>query len=257
MPNNAAQNRSAKTATAKKSDCANAAILLAGGSGKRMRGTVKDKVLAPLAGLPVILRAFGAFLESGKIGEYIFVCRDAAQQREIKNLIKKHFPNTKAKIKFTRGGAERQDSVLNGLREVSDKSALAFIHDGARPMITPENITSLAEAATRDGAAVLASRVSDTIKRVAKNKKTLEKCALADLDRKRLWAMQTPQVFGCAGIEKAYEKIAKSGASITDDVAAWTSNGGRISIVENASPNPKITTPQDIALVEFLMRKGF
>ena len=234
----------------------NAAILLAGGSGKRMRGTVKDKVLALLQGMPVILHSFKTFLESGCIDEVVFVCRDDAQIKQIKSALKKFFKKICIEVKFTYGGAERQDSVLNGLKEVTDKRGLAFIHDGARPMITVENVCALALAATKDGASVLASRVSDTIKRVAKNKKDLSKCKLDDLDRKRLWAMQTPQVFVCADIEKAYKHIKKNKIAITDDVAAATVMGGKVTIVENFSANVKITVPEDIAFIEFLKSKG-
>lgn len=235
---------------------ANSAILLAGGSGKRMRGTVKDKVLALLQGLPVILHSFKAFEESCEVSEVVFVCRDDIQIKQIKRELKKNFAKTTLSVKFTYGGAERQDSVLNGLKEVSDKSGLAFIHDGARPMITVQNIKELSQAAKKDGASVLASRVSDTIKRVAKGKKSLSKCRLADLERNRLWAMQTPQVFVCEKIKKAYEFIKKNKIAITDDVAAFTVSGGKVTIVENLSANVKITVPEDIAFIEFLKTKG-
>ncbi len=235
---------------------ANTAILLAGGSGTRMRGTVKDKVLALLQGMPVILHSFKTFLESGCVQEVVFVCRDDAQIKQIRSAIKKFFKKISVEVKFTYGGAERQDSVLNGLKEASDKKGLAFIHDGARPMITIENVKALAETAQQYGASVLACRVSDTIKRVAKNKKTLSKCKLDDLDRKRLWAMQTPQVFVCGEIEKAYKHIKKNKIAITDDVAALTAMGGKVSIVENLSANVKITVPEDIAFIEFLKSKG-
>ncbi len=233
----------------------NTAIILAGGSGKRMRGTVKDKVLAPLSGMPVILHSFKAFVESERIGEVVFVCRDDAQIKQIKASLKKFFPKNSADVKFTFGGKERQDSVLNGLSQVGDKKGLAFIHDGARPMITVENVCALAEAAERDGASVLAARVSDTIKRVAKNKKTLAKCRLDDLERNRLWAMQTPQVFNAGVIEKAYKFVKKNKIAITDDVAAASIAGVRVTVVENLSANVKITVPEDIAFIEFLKER--
>lgn len=230
----------------------NCAILLAGGSGRRMRGAVKDKVLEPLFGMPVILHSFKAFADSGKIGEVVFVCRDELQQRKISAALKKFFPKCQLSVKFTNGGAERQDSVLNGLDAASDKSALAFIHDGARPLITPQNVGKLAETAEKDGAAVLARRVSDTIKRIPKGKKNLSKCRLADLDRKRLWAMETPQVFICSEIRNAYRFVRKNKLAVTDDVAAAAACGIRVSITENLSPNVKITVPEDIAFIEFL-----
>lgn len=240
-------------AAKKSAKSGNAAVILAGGSGSRMRGTVSDKVLEPLGGMPVILHSFKAFLESGQVSEAVFVCRDAAQKRAISAALKKFFPDFKkaVSVKFAQGGAERQDSVLNGLAEISDKSALAFIHDGARPLVGAENIVLLAAAAMRDGAAVLASRVVDTIKRVPPDGST-EKIKPADLDRSRLWAMQTPQVFRAGAIENAYKKVKRGKIKITDDVAAYVLDGSKISIVENPNPNPKITVPQDIAYVEFL-----
>ncbi len=241
-----------------KAEAINAAILLAGGSGSRMRGTVKDKVLEPLLGLPIILHSFKAFLESGQIGEVIFVCRDELQKKSIRAELKKHFPNVAKRfsIKFANGGAERQDSVYNGLAEVSDKSALAFIHDGARPLVGAENIVLLAAAAMRDGASVLAAKVADTIKRAPANG-SIENIKLEDLDRSRLWAMETPQVFKASEIIAAYKFVRKNKMKITDDVAAFAALGLKISIVENINPNPKITLPQDIARVEFLkMRKA-
>ena len=240
--------------TSKKSG--NAAVILAGGSGSRMRGTVADKVLEPLAGMPVILHSFKAFLESGQVSEIVFVCRDEKQKRAICAALKTFFPDYRRAIsvKFARGGAERQDSVLNGLAEISDKSALAFVHDGARPLVGAENIVLLAAAATRDGAAVLASRVTDTIKRVPPSGSTV-KIKPADLERSRLWAMQTPQVFAAADIIAAYEKVRKNKVRVTDDVAAYVMDGAKISFVENLRPNPKITVPEDIAYVEFLLNK--
>lgn len=242
-----------KTETISESPKKNAAVLLAGGSGSRMRGTVKDKVLEPLLGLPVILHSFKAFLESGLVSEIVFVCRDSAQRRAIKAALAEHFPKVekRVRIKFAEGGAERQDSVLNGLSAISDKSALAFIHDGARPLVGAENIVLLAAAAIKDGAAVLASRVTDTIKRVPASRST-RKVRLDDLDRSRLWAMQTPQVFKTAEILKAYENVKKNNLKITDDVAAFVIGGNKISVVENMCPNPKITVPQDISYIEFL-----
>lgn len=235
----------------------NAAILLAGGSGSRMRGSVNDKVLEPLMGLPVILHSFGAFLESGEVGEVVFVCRDDVQAANIKDGIKKFFDSAadKIEIRYTRGGAERQDSVLNGLREISDKSGLVFIHDGARPLVGVENVKKLGRAAEADGAAVLAAKVTDTIKRIPDGADA-RKCKLEDMDRSRLWAMQTPQVFKTSEILSAYEGIKKSGARITDDVAAAVSKGIGVTVVENMYPNPKITVPEDIAFIEFLNEKS-
>ncbi len=237
----------------------NSAILLAGGSGSRMRGKVKDKVLEPLCGLPVILHSFKAFLDSGEISQVVFVCRDDSQQRSIKRLIKKYFPDIEKKLRidFARGGKERQDSVVNGLKKVRGAdSAFAFIHDGARPLVGSENIKKLSAAAREDGAAVLASRVVDTIKRVQKNKTGTRLCKLSDLERNRLWAMQTPQVFRASDILSAYLKVKGEKLSVTDDAAAAAYLKIRPTLVENLSPNPKITVPEDLDYAKFILNKN-
>ena len=233
---------------------ADGAILLAGGSGSRMKGAVSDKVLVRLFGLPVILHSFRAFLRSGAVGEIVFVCRDDAQTSKIKSAIKRHFPKSSKKLSvfYVYGGKERGDSVINGLEALSDKQGLAFIHDGARPMLRAENILRLGEIARRDGAAVLASRVVDTVKRLSKASLSLSKCELEDLDRSRLWAMQTPQVFRAGAILKAYKAAKRAKLALTDDVAAASSAGIAVSIVENEFANPKITVPEDLAYLEFL-----
>ncbi len=236
---------------------ADGAVLLAGGSGTRMRGRVKDKVLAPLFGMPVILHAFKAFLRSGAVAEIVFVCRDDAQMSKIKSELRRHFPKSSGKlsVSYAYGGKERADSVINGLEALSDRRGLAFIHDGARPMPGVENIVKLGEIARRDGAAVLASRVVDTVKRLLKQSPSLSKCELEDLDRSRLWAMQTPQVFRAGAILRAYKTARRSKLTPTDDVAAASLAGIAVSILENESSNPKITVPEDLAYVEFL-KKG-
>lgn len=232
----------------------NSAILLCAGSGTRMKGVVKDKVLAPLLGKPVLAHSVEAFLESGQVNELVFVCRDDAQIAEIKadlaHLLKD------ANAKFVYGGAERQDSVLNGIRASSENSELVFIHDCARPLVGAKNIERLSLAASADSAAVLASKVVDTIKKIDSDPANLRSRSLKDLERPLLWAMQTPQVFKRGLILSCYEIVSKNRIKITDDVAAATSQGYSVTIVENPNPNPKITLPQDLAIVEFLSKKG-
>jgi 2-C-methyl-D-erythritol 4-phosphate cytidylyltransferase len=232
----------------------NAAILLAAGGGSRMRGSVKDKVIVPLLGKPVLAHSAEAFIESGCVSELVLVCRDDAQIAEIKSEI----GATLAKIPhtFTYGGKERQDSVLNGIEASSPACEIIFIHDCARPLVGSENIKKLLAAARADSCAVLASKVVDTIKRLDGNPQELTKRVLNDLERPLLWAMQTPQVFKREIILESYRKIKRENIAITDDVAAATACGHKVSIVENLSPNPKITVPEDLALVEFLKQKG-
>ncbi len=235
------------------------AILLAGGSGSRMRGVVRDKILEPLAGIPVIAHSVRTFLKSGVVHGFIIVCRDDAQKKEIAEAIKPVIDAHGAgdvSVRWAHGGAERQDSVLSGLRACPDDAALAFVHDCARPLVREESLFELSMAALRDGAAVLAHRVKDTIKRVPAGTKPGEPVAQNDLDRSTLWAMETPQVFRHSLILAAYEDIRRAGVKITDDVAAATHAGHKVSLVENLHPNPKITEPHDLEFAAFLLSKA-
>lgn len=230
------------------------AILLAGGSGSRMRGAVSDKILEPILGVPVIVWSVKAFLEAKAADAFVIVRRDDAQRDAILAALAAHGLGG-IRIHWAFGGAERRDSVLNGLEACPAGTTYAFIHDSARPLVASEALRALAEAARRDGAAVLAHKVKDTIKQVPKGASAGAPVEQRDLDRSTLWAMETPQAFAHAAILDAYRKVVADGVAITDDVAAATHAGHKVTLVENLSPNPKITTPEDIAWVEFLLRE--
>lgn len=233
-------------------------IFLCGGSGTRMRGSVPDKIFAPLAGTPALARELRAFEAAGIFARAIFVFRDTAQREKISELAEKFAPELARHSVFCRGGNERKDSVLNGLRAAKDSSensagTLAFIHDGARPLVPATVLRQLAETATREGGAVLARRCKNTVKRVPAGTPAETACATEDLDRSRLWETETPQVFPLEKILAAYENVAAKNLSVTDDVAAAATLGLPVALVENPFPNPKITTPDDLAFCEVLL----
>jgi 2-C-methyl-D-erythritol 4-phosphate cytidylyltransferase len=219
-----------------------AAILLAAGSGRRMQGTVADKILAPLAGRPVFAHSVAAFLESNVADYYIIVVRDQAQ-----SIALSAYAPTPAQ--FIVGGKERQDSVQNALAALPADIAYVFIHDCARPLIRVEQLVGLHKVVRKENAVVLAHRVTDTIK------KHSDTGHLKTLDRDRLWAMETPQVFDRQLITEAYAKVAKKEARITDDASAVELISHPVALLENAHPNPKITTPADLAYIEYLLSK--
>lgn len=230
------------------------AILLAGGSGSRMRGVVRDKILEPILGVPGLVYSVRAFLASGVAERFVIVRRDDEQRDAILAAFAEH-GHGNLDIVWAFGGAERRDSVLNGLEAAPAGTDLAFIHDSARPLVRPESLRALAEAARRDGSAVLAHKVKDTIKQVPKGAVAGTPCDQRDLDRSTLWAMETPQAFRHALILDAYRRVVADGVAITDDVAAATHAGHKVTLVENLFPNPKITEPSDLAWVEFLLKK--
>lgn len=217
-----------------------AAILLAAGSSRRMDGTVPDKILAPLGGKPVFAHTAAAFYRSGVIDTFIVTYRDQAQMVELSA----YAPTPTL---FVPGGGERQDSVAAALAELPDDVGYVFIHDCARPLVRVEQLVALHKIVRREDAVVLAHRVTDTIKEHRGEGR------LRTLDRKHLWAMETPQVFSRRLICRAYAAAAERRLTITDDAAAVELLKHPVALLENPHPNPKLTAPADLAYLEFLL----
>lgn len=234
------------------------AIFLCGGRGTRMRGSVADKIFAPLAGIPAFAHSLRAFDAAGFFSNAVFVFRDAAQREEIKKNIVEFAPNFASRAIFCQGGNERRDSVFNGLSAALDAGIAertpAFIHDCARPLIRAESLRALAETAAREGAAVLAHRCRNTVKRVPVSVEPGTACLIEDLDRARLWETETPQVFPLGLIFAAYKNACEKKLSPTDDVAAAGVLGIPVALVENLFPNPKITLPEDLVFCETILK---
>lgn len=230
-----------------------ALILLCAGKGARMRRTVPDKVLALVAGRTVFERSLDSFIRSRVVNRIVITYRSPAQRRLLQPALGAVAGAADIPVAWVRGGAERQDSVLAALAAVPDGTRLVFIHDCARPLVTPAQIRKLASVARKHGAAVLARRVTDTIKDT--RARPGRPARLRTIDRGRLWAMETPQAFEHRLIARACALVRERGLRITDDTQAIEAAGGRVAIVENPNPNPKITSPADIALVEFLLAR--
>ena len=217
-----------------------AAILLAAGRSRRMDGMFADKVLAPLAGKPVFAHSAATFYRSGVVDTFIVTYRDQAQMIELSG----YAPTPTL---FVPGGNERQDSVAAALAELPDDVGYVFIHDCARPLVRVEQLVALHKIVRREDAVVLAHRVTDTIKEHRGEGR------LRTLDRKHLWAMETPQVFSRKLICRAYATVAQRQLTITDDAAAIELVKHPIALLENPHPNPKLTTPADLPYLEFLL----
>lgn len=217
-----------------------AAILLAAGRGRRMAGAMPDKILAPLAGKPVFAHTAAAFFRSGVVDCFVITYRD---QRQLIGL-SAYAPTPSV---FVPGGAERQDSVAAALAELPDDVRYVFIHDCARPLVRSEQLVALHKIVRRENAVVLAHRVTDTIK------EHRGEGLLRHLDRDRLWAMETPQVFARELIIRAYARAAALKRRLTDDAAAVELLRHPVALLENPHANPKLTTPADLAYAEFLL----
>jgi 2-C-methyl-D-erythritol 4-phosphate cytidylyltransferase len=228
------------------------AILLAAGSGQRMQGQAEDKILASINGQPALVYSLKAFARSSVIDSYLIVYRDEAQKKAIEAIIAA-YGLSHLKIQVVLGGAERQLSVINALNAIGGNCDYVYIHDCARPCIHAEAIKDVYSAVQEDQAASLAHPVADTIKRI-ETVGVLRKITLEDLDRSRLWAMETPQAFAFKRILTAYQNVIKKKLIITDDSAAAATIGLKTTLVPNKNPNPKLTTPTDLAYIEHLLK---
>ncbi len=220
-----------------------AALLLAAGSGTRMQGAVGDKVLAPLAGRPVFAWSAAAFMQSAIADLYVVVYRDQRQMMELSA----YAPTPSVLVQ---GGRERQDSVARALAALPADIEYVFIHDCARPLIRPDQLVALHKIVRRESAVVLAHRVADTIK------EHRDDARLRTLERSRLGAMETPQVFARELVTRAYARVAARRRAITDDAQAVELLGHPIALLENPHPNPKLTTPADLPYLEFLLARA-
>ena len=229
-------------------------ILLAAGSGQRMAQSVPDKVLAPLAGMPVFLHSLHSFFQSGVIAAATITYRDEKQRVAIEGMIPEVLRKD-ASIHYTVGGSTRQQSVLAALRTLPENTTSVFVHDAARPLISIEAIQNLHQAVEKDGGAALAHPVNDTIKRLPNAFET-QRISLEDLQRDHLWAMETPQAFPYEDLLQAYQIIEEQQQSVTDDAGAYSILGRPMTLVHNNQPNPKLTNPQDLDYLEYLLNRS-
>lgn len=255
------------------------AIILAAGSGRRMKSDVAKQYL-PLGGRPLIWYALHAIEESSVIDDCILV---ASQEDIVSGYVEKeivgHFGLHKVSM-IVPGGAERYDSVYNALRAIAETRTDAadgktaaeavsgettcadgyvFIHDGARPFLTEEILERCLAEVEKTGACVAGMPVKDTIKIT-----DAAGFAVQTPDREMLWQIQTPQVFERRLITEAYgklmrekERLAAAGIKITDDAGVVELLMDRpVKLVEGSYRNIKVTTPEDIAVAEAFLGAG-
>lgn len=223
----------------------NAAIIVAAGKGTRMGANV-DKLWLEVAGRPVIAHTWKAFNDAACIDEIVFVVRDGMQQ-DFQELAA-HFQFQK-KFQLVVGGAERQDSVWNGLEALANRAEIVVIQDAARPCTRADLMDATIAAARETGAAVAAQPVTDTIKETSDGQ-TIART----VDRSKLWAVQTPQTFRVEVIRRAISAARQKNLLLTDDTAACELIGQPVRLVKSTAPNPKVTVPADLPFVESLLR---
>ncbi|NCA12221.1 2-C-methyl-D-erythritol 4-phosphate cytidylyltransferase [bacterium] len=215
-------------------------ILAAAGRSSRFQDANYKKPFAPLAGRAVWLHSAERFLERADVKRVVIVVapedRDAFVEKFGGNLA---FMG----VTLATGGAHRADSVRNGLEKLAPEIDMVAIHDAARPCIAAAWIDRVFEAGARTGAAILATPVVSTLKRVG-----ADGTILGTVDRTGLWEAQTPQVFARALLEKAY--AAHAGEEPTDEAQLVEALGQKVTVVAGSPINLKITCRDDLRLAE-------
>jgi 2-C-methyl-D-erythritol 4-phosphate cytidylyltransferase len=216
------------------------AIIVAAGESRRMVGV--DKIMAPLAGKPVLVWSIEAFQENPKVDRIVMV--NSQQTAEPVRCLAIDRKWTKVAEVCT-GGRRRQDSVAAGLA-LAGECDWVIIHDGARPLLSQDLIERGLKAAKETGAAAAAVPVTDTIKLVDDNQIVIQ-----TLPRPNLWAVQTPQVFRFDIIKEAYQRIRED---VTDDASMVEQIGIKVKLYMGSYDNIKITQPQDMKIAALLLK---
>ncbi len=222
------------------------AIILAAGQGKRMKSHLSKQFIL-LQGMPIIVHTLRVFQAAEEIDECILVCGQG-EEGFYRPEILHDFGLTK-QVQVTPGGKERQDSVYCGLAKVSSDCSYVMIHDGARPLVTVDVISRVAEEVKITGAVTVGVPVKDTIKRTDAGGFITD-----TLPRERLWHIQTPQGFRRELIIRAHEQAQAVGFYGTDDASLIERLGNPVKIIPGSYENLKITTPEDIIVAETILK---
>ncbi len=223
----------------------NVAIIAAAGKSERMDG--KRKQFVPLGGIPVLIHTLEVFENSSLIDKIVLVVYSQDKTFVEDELLPKY--SYQKVFRIVEGGEKRQDSVMNGLQFLPRETNTVIVHDGARPLVTPNLIEQAIGALSGWDGVVVAVPVKDTIKEVKK-----EEEIVSTLERSPLWAAQTPQVFLPEKLMKAHQKARMEGFYGTDDAMLMERAGNRLRVTMGSYENIKITTPEDLWIAEAILK---
>jgi 2-C-methyl-D-erythritol 4-phosphate cytidylyltransferase len=224
-----------------------ATVIVAAGEGRRL-GAAGPKAFVPLAGRALFLHSLERLAGVPGLVEQVLVVPPGSAART-----EEQWGAELRRYRVSRvleGGARRQDSAAAGFRAVAPEAGVVLIHDAARPLVRPADAARVAEAAARDGAALLAVPLSDTLKREGPPGRVA-----GTLDRRGLWRALTPQGFRREVYAAALERAARDGAEVTDDAALVEAAGGSVTLVEGDPGNLKVTTEGDLQAAEAMLRE--
>ena len=232
------------------------AIVVGAGSGRRL-GSI-EKAFLPVAGQPLIAHSLAVFDACDEIDE-ICVVVSAGSVSRTRELVQT--AGLRKVTSVVPGGKERQDSVRAGLESLR-QCAYVAVHDAARPLVDATLVRKVVAQARRSGAALAGTLVRDTLKRAADGVAHVNEedtgyvvaRVAQTLDRRSLWAAQTPQVFRTELLARAFAAAGDRAAAFTDDASLVEAIGHAVHVVEGGAVNVKLTYPEDVPVIEALLR---
>lgn len=220
------------------------AVIVAGGKGKRM-GAGMNKVFLEVCGKEIISRTVCAFNSCPVIDEIIIVTASEDMERMQKIINRDRYEKV---TKIAEGGKERSDSVCNGLQFVTGE--IVLIHDGARCLISQKEIENAVSDTMRFGASAVGVKVKDTLKTIDNSGNII-----STVDRNFTVHIQTPQCFKTSEILTLHKSAKSLNTLFTDDCSIFEYYGKTVHLTEGSYDNIKITTPEDIAVAEEILRR--
>ncbi|KUK54312.1 MAG: 2-C-methyl-D-erythritol 4-phosphate cytidylyltransferase [Desulfotomaculum sp. 46_296] len=221
------------------------AVVVAAGQSRRMGENV-NKMLLHVAGRPVLSYSLAALQEAPFVKGFVLV----AGERELETYVTlaEQWGCTKM-ISLVKGGKTRQDSVWEGLNALPADTRVIIVHDGARPLVTVNQLDQVVSEALRWNAAALAVPVKDTVKETG-----MGNFVSRTLNRESLWLAQTPQAFSYSLLMDAHRKARRDQRTATDDAGLVEAMGVPVKIIEGSYRNIKVTTPEDLSMIEYFLQ---
>jgi 2-C-methyl-D-erythritol 4-phosphate cytidylyltransferase len=236
-------------------------IIPAAGLGTRMAAApsskgkkIPSKQFAELGGTPILFHTLRKFAASPDVAEIVVALRKDEMSGFRTRLEKDGKDILEKGVQLVEGGEHRQHSVANALAAVkASADDIVLVHDAVRPFVTPEIIHEVIEGVKKHGAAIAGMPAVDTIKQV---ERTAEAAIIkATVPREKLVMAQTPQGFHYGVIKKAFDQATAEGFIGTDEASLVEHSGHDVAVVMGSPRNIKITTPSDLELAEFFLKR--
>jgi 2-C-methyl-D-erythritol 4-phosphate cytidylyltransferase len=233
------------------------ALIPAAGLGTRMAppspGKGKTKQFTELDGTPILIHTLRKFAASPAVSE-IYIALRPEEMPEFRTRLEKESDILAKPVAIVAGGEHRQQSVANALGAISAAANdIVLVHDAVRPFVSEEIIEEVIEAARKYGAAVAGTPAVDTVKQVDRTAQGA--VVTATIPRERVVMAQTPQGFRYGVLKKAFDEASADGFLGTDEASLIERAGGEVAVVMGSPRNIKITTPWDLELAEFFLKK--